>query len=131
MARVRSDRVVLTGAGFPAPAGAVSPVALAFTAFDRVATARGLAPVSGLAAGDQMTCWGDRPAIVAAIVRQTVNDAGFGVALNAGVEAARAGDAGRGFSVIALEIKSLSEATEEASGDVRVSLDGILENPGF
>lgn len=48
------------------------------------------------------------------------------IALNAAVEAARAGDAGRGFSVIAQEIKSLSEATEAASGDVRVSIDGIM-----
>ncbi|MEO0486167.1 MAG: methyl-accepting chemotaxis protein [Pseudomonadota bacterium] len=53
------------------------------------------------------------------------------IALNAAVEAARAGDAGRGFSVIAQEIKSLSEATEEASGDVRVSLDGIMQNLRF
>jgi len=48
------------------------------------------------------------------------------IAVNAAVEAARAGDAGRGFSVIAQKIKSLSEATEAASGDVRVSLDGIM-----
>ncbi|MEM9348884.1 MAG: methyl-accepting chemotaxis protein [Pseudomonadota bacterium] len=50
------------------------------------------------------------------------------IALNAAVEAARAGDAGRGFSVIAQEIKSLSEATEAASGDVRVSIDGMVES---
>lgn len=49
------------------------------------------------------------------------------IALNAAVEAARAGEAGLGFSVIAQEIKSLSEATEVASGDVRDGLDRILE----
>ena len=48
------------------------------------------------------------------------------IALNAAVEAARAGDAGRGFSVIAQEIKTLSEATETASSDVRSSIDGIM-----
>ncbi|MEM1302210.1 MAG: methyl-accepting chemotaxis protein [Pseudomonadota bacterium] len=50
------------------------------------------------------------------------------IALNAAVEAARAGDAGRGFTVIAQEIKSLSEATEAASGDVRRSIEGIVHN---
>ncbi|MEM6479703.1 MAG: methyl-accepting chemotaxis protein [Pseudomonadota bacterium] len=49
------------------------------------------------------------------------------IALNAAVEAARAGEAGRGFSVIAQEIKSLSEATEAASGDVRVSINGMMQ----
>ncbi|MEO1797243.1 MAG: methyl-accepting chemotaxis protein [Pseudomonadota bacterium] len=50
------------------------------------------------------------------------------IAVNAAVEAARAGEAGRGFSVIAQEIKSLSEATESASGEVRASLNGIMSN---
>lgn len=50
------------------------------------------------------------------------------IALNAAVEAARAGDAGRGFTVIAQEIKSLSEATEAASGDVRRSMEDIVQN---
>lgn len=49
------------------------------------------------------------------------------IALNAAVEAARAGEAGRGFSVIAQEIKALSEATEMASGDVRDSLEDIVK----
>ncbi len=50
------------------------------------------------------------------------------IAVNASVEAARAGDSGRGFTVIAQEIKSLSEATEAASKDVRYSIDGIMDS---
>lgn len=44
------------------------------------------------------------------------------LALNASVEASRAGDAGRGFSVVADEIKNLSEQTKAATGDITAIL---------
>jgi methyl-accepting chemotaxis protein len=45
------------------------------------------------------------------------------LAVNASIEAARAGDQGKGFAVVAYEIKALSDQSREATDQIRTILD--------
>ena len=71
--------------------------------------------------------YADQMQVVMKLISNVARQTGL-LALNASIESARAGEAGRGFSVVASEISSLASQTSEATGDIDKLIESITQS---
>lgn len=78
---------------------------------------------------DRVSSLGEQTKAIGAII-STVNDVAEQsnlLAVNAAIEAAKAGDSGKGFAVVAAEVKTLATQSKQATAQVRTLLQQIQQ----